>query len=485
MANPSKSAKTAKVSSPQSSNSIDSAASTVAPNRFDKLISKLKRLKGAIVAIAGVGAVASGFVGYYTTYKTVTRTTTSTSIQAANLVSPLSIMVMPFANQTGDLQKAYVVEAVTANITTDLSRIQDAYVVPVETAQKYKDKSLSLKEIGVKVDARFIFHGNLQANGNKIRVNAHLLDNQSDTQLWSETFDGELTDLFALQEKMTARIRDSVGSKMVILAARESEMRKSSPRVIDLMLRATALSMMPDFDVHTTEIETLYRQALVLEPSNVRLMMGLATTLMPRGLNAAVKSPAAEKWMAEARELALKVRAIDPENARVYDALGDYALFKGDRVEALRNYQKFAELSPNNPMAYNNLANLEVRSGDAALAISLLERALFIRPKGHPWYFSNLSRAYLMLGNNDAAIQWGLKANDTGTKMFNTAATLAMAYSNKGDVDNARIHAAEFHRLEPDYPGIATKKVPINATAAYFKYFETRYVPEWKKAGLP
>ena len=92
----------------------------------------------------------------------------------------------------------------------------------------------------------FVLQGSVQRNGTKIRINAQLADANSNAQLWSESFEGDQSDLFALQDRVTTLIGNSIGREMVIVAARESETRKSSPKVADLMLRARAIGLKPE-----------------------------------------------------------------------------------------------------------------------------------------------------------------------------------------------------------------------------------------------
>jgi TolB-like protein len=159
---------------------------------------------------------------------------------------PLSIVVLPFANLTGDPQQAYVADGLTAAITSDLSRIRDAFIVSTATAFAYKDKAVTVQQIGKELGVRFALQGGVQRSGDKIRINAQLADTTTNAQLWSESFEGNQGDLFALQEMVTARIGRSIGREMLIVAVRDSESRKSDPRAIDLLLRAKAISLKPD-----------------------------------------------------------------------------------------------------------------------------------------------------------------------------------------------------------------------------------------------
>ena len=253
-----------------------------AASRWAKLWEQLKRFRGPIAAIAAFGAVLSGFLGYWSAYQTVEKVVVPKAAPVAVTADagPLSIVVLPFTNLTGDPNQAYVADGITASLTSDLSRIREAFIVDAKTAFAYKDKPVTAQQVGKDLGVHFVLQGSVQRNGTKIRINAQLADANSNAQRWSDTFEGDQSDLFALQDRVTTLVGNSIGREMVIVAARESETRKSSPKVSDLMLRAMALELRPMSLKNSQQTEDLYRQALALEPTNPSVMVGLAWSLL-------------------------------------------------------------------------------------------------------------------------------------------------------------------------------------------------------------
>ena len=229
---------------------------------------------------------------------------------------PLSIVVLPFRTSPATPNQAYVADGLTASLTADLSRIRDAFIVDAATAFAYKDKPLTAQQVGKDLGVHFVLQGSVQRNGTKIRINAQLADANSNAQLWSETFEGDQSDLFALQDRVTTLVGNSIGREMVIVAARESETRKSSPKVADLMLRARALDLKPRSLKNLQQEEDLYRQALALEPNNASAMVGLAASLVTssRQFRCQMDESVKEKKYVEGRDLALKAKELDPDN---------------------------------------------------------------------------------------------------------------------------------------------------------------------------
>jgi len=444
----------------------------------------LQRAKGTVVAVAAGGAVLSGLVGYWTTYRTVASAPAPAS---AAVAAPLSILVLPFANQTGDDRKAYIADALTTSITSDLSRIRDAFVMPAASAFTYRSKALTVEQVGKEAAVRFVLEGSVMAVGQDVRVTAQLVDTRTNAQLWNETFKGDLSNLFALQDQVTTRIGNTIGEHMVVVAARESETKKSAPQVVDLMLRARALEIRPQSIENFREIERLYREALSLDPKNLNAMARLAANLAIHAVWIDASDPARKRQMDEAHDLALKVKSIDPSVRGIETPLHIYAMEHNDLESAKRALEAHLAKDPKNPYVYNNFALFYREIGEPARAIPLLMQALSLYPKGNEVIFGNLGMAHLALGDNDAAIEWLLKAADGNTQLLETYWGLAMAYSNKGDRTNASRYVAEYRKraLEQGFKGIQSLEPTPETPAPYAKYFNERFLPEWKKAGLP
>ena len=462
---------------------------TDSPGRFAKILNRLSHLKGPIVAIAGVGAVLSGLLGWYTSYKTVAGgpVATTTAATPAN-AALLSILVLPFANQTGDPNKAYIADALTSSISADLNRIRDAFVVPTASAFAYKDKAMTVQQVGKDAAVRFVVQGGVVASGDTLRINVQLADTQSGKQLWNETFEGNATNIFELQDLVTTRIGNSIGTEMVIVAAQESEKRSRTPKVTDLLLRVRALETKPQSLANLMQSEAWLREALKNEPDNAQVLAMLASTLTSHATNFIGEDSEAVFFamVKEAQTLALRAQAIDDTLPGIYIALGVHAAnVLNDRQAWRRINERWVALDPKNPNAYIRLSVTYVYAGEPQKGVELLNKALSLYPKGHTSLFVHLSRAYLMLGDNAAAIDWGQKAIDGGDKNLDTPSYLAMAYSNLGQPDKARQHADDYKRRMKE-AGVSNIAPTLDGTepAAYAKYLNERYLPEWKKAGL-
>ena len=399
-------------------------------------------------------------------------------------VNPLSIAVLPFANLTGDPAQAYVADGMTGRLTSDLARIQNAVVMDEARAVKYKDKPTPAQQVGKELGVRFILQGDVQRSADKILINAKLTDASSNKQLWSDSFEGEMSNLFALQNQVTTRISASLGNRMMVLAASESESRKANPQAADLILRARAESQSSSLD-SLNKRDHLLRQALVQEPNNVAAMSMLShnlTMLAPRGIEQNLRKSRFE----EAYELALKVKEIDPNDRMIYLALGMYFREKDDLSSAISSMEKYIQLN-NKPHLTH--ANLLMQSGEPKRAQEIYKQIINSDPLNPSEILLNTyGRSYFFLGDVDTAIQFYLKSNQVNSKEANNWANLAIAYTAKGETEKAALAVAEVKKLNPN-ANLATNAFvfkPMSASPQSYKdWYEKKYLPLYRRAGLP
>ena len=152
----------------------------------------------------------------------------------------LSIVVLPFTNLSNDPSQDYFADGVTENLTTELSRIHNSFVIARNTAFSFKGKNVDAREIGRELGVRYVLEGSVQRDQNRVRVNAQLIDAGSGAHLWADRFEEDVADLFKLQDQVVARLANSLGYELVRTEA-EKDARSKSPDAVDLAMRGWAL----------------------------------------------------------------------------------------------------------------------------------------------------------------------------------------------------------------------------------------------------
>src|SRR5271170_7595096 len=189
----------------------------------------------------------------------------------------LSIVVLPFENLSGDPEQDYFADGITDDLTTDLSRLPDAFVIARNTAFTYKGKAVDAKEIGRELGVRYVLEGSVQRDQGRLRVNVQLIDAASGAHLWADRFEEDVADLFKLQDQVVARLTNSLGYELVRTEA-EKDARSKSPDAVDLTMRGWALVWQEQQQERTKEnnnaAQALFEQALKIDPNETDALAG-------------------------------------------------------------------------------------------------------------------------------------------------------------------------------------------------------------------
>jgi adenylate cyclase len=201
---------------------------------------------------------------------------------ASNATTPaeparLSIVVLPFTNLSNDPSQDYFADGVTENLTTELSRIHNSFVIARNTAFSFKGKAIDARDIGRELGVRYVLEGSVQRDQNRVRVNAQLIDAGSGAHLWADRFEEDVADLFKLQDQVVARLANSLGYELVKTEA-EKDARSKSPDAVDLAMRGWSLVWQEQQQQRTKEnnnaAEALFEQALKIDPNESDALAG-------------------------------------------------------------------------------------------------------------------------------------------------------------------------------------------------------------------
>src|SRR5208337_443451 len=178
----------------------------------------------------------------------------------------LSIVVLPFTNLSGDPAQDYFADGVTENLTTELSRIRNSFVIARNTAFTFKGKNLDAKAIGNELGVRYVLEGSVQRDQNRVRVNAQFIDAETGAHLWADRFEEDFVDLFKLQDQVVARIANSLRVELV-----NAESRRPRPQnldAVDLTMRGWALLWQSQAREANQAARDMFEQAVKLDPTN-------------------------------------------------------------------------------------------------------------------------------------------------------------------------------------------------------------------------
>lgn len=404
--------------------------------------------------------------------------------------SRLSIAVLPFSHIGIDNEQAYFADGLTASLTTDLSRISGALVIASSTTSTLKGSSASIREIGLDLHARYILKGSVQKGGSKLRINAQLIDAATGAQLWVDRFDGDETDLFALQDQMTSRIANSVGRKIAIVAAGEADAKTTNASAIDHLMRGLVLADKPQSLENLSQQENHFREALRLEPENPEIMARLGRSLCLQGwqFGSQLEPDVAAQRLIDGARLAEKALSIDPDHAFAHIPRGLACMAAGNFPEALRVFERAHLLDRNLVLVLNNLATINIRLGRPLETIDWGEQALELDPRGPQLavVYTDLGTAHFFLGEDKAAHAAFSQARTLNPRLPRIYPGFAALLARTGDLSGAAAVVAELLRLAPHYKLSKSVDYPTPfSPIEYLRLFENVFLPAARLAGLP
>jgi adenylate cyclase len=359
----------------------------------------------------------------------------------------LSIVVLPFANLSGDPAQDYFADGITENLTTDLSRIRNSFVIARNTAFTFKGKSLDAKAIGKELGVRYVLEGSAQREGTRVRVNAQLIDTETGAHLWADRFDEDVADLFKLQDEVVARLVNTLGIELVKAEA-EKAARSKNPDAVDLTMRGWALARTSQQTKEKAEAaRALFEQALKIEPNNTDALAGGAYTYVQE--YSGWRNPETDY---DAKILGPTDRAIAlaPDTGWAYYVKGVYLYYSHRADKAIAAADAGLAINPNFPL-WGVRGNANLFDGRFEQAKSDQLQAIKLSPHDPLMALATkyLGDAELGLGHFDAAIDDYHKAMDLGMLSMWPYASLTAAYALAGKMDEAKSALAEARRLEP------------------------------------
>jgi adenylate cyclase len=367
-----------------------------------------------------------------------------------------SIAVLPFQNMSGDPEQEYFADGMVEELTAALSRVRDFFVIARNSAFSYKGRAVPLQLVSRELGVRYLIEGSVRKAGNRVRITAQLIDGPSGNHLWADRYDGAVTDIFDLQDRITASIVGAIQPS--VRSAEIERSRRKRPESLDaydLVLRAYPNVWSLERAANAEALKLLY-EATAIEP-DYPLALSLTAWCHAQQVvyNWAVKPASART---EALRLAQMAATTSGEDPTILTVLGAaYAIVHKHGVAA-RLLEKALALDPNSAWAWNRSGWLQTYLGNPDISIDHFERALRLSPFD-PLNFNayiGIGGAHFAAGRYGDTVLWiekGLIDRPGATWAYRE---LVAAYTLLGRDGDAR---AGLSRLLNDYPDLTVSKV--------------------------
>ena len=339
----------------------------------------------ALVLFAGLAAAI-----WLSPWKTTSAETASIARMALPLPEKPSIAVLPFDNLSSDPEQAYFADGMTEDLITDLSKLSGVFVIARNSTFAYKGKPTKVQQVAEDLGVRYVLEGSVRRQGDQVRINAQLIDALGGHHLWADRYDGTMSDIFMVQDKVIGQIVSALTVKLTTIEKAQSEQfETSSPQAYDALLQGWD-HLRRDSEHETLKAIPLIQKAIELDPDYSRAYAALASANWRIALsNWESANIGFQRAMERVdQNLALAMRRPNP---LAYAIAAEVLARQGHYAEAFAKISRAMELDPNDPENHISKARILNATGRAPEAEREVEQAMRADPQYPPSYLRVLA----------------------------------------------------------------------------------------------
>jgi adenylate cyclase len=367
-----------------------------------------------------------------------------------------SIAVLPFENLSGDPEQEYFADGMVEEIITALSRMRWLFVIARNSSFVYKQRAVDIRQVGRELGVRYALEGSVRRAGDRLRIAGQLIDTATGNHLWADRYDGALSDVFDLQDRIAESVVGAL-QPSILTAEMERSARKrpDSLAAYDYVLRALPLVWSLK-RAQSERAQELLERALAVEPD---YPLALSLAAWCHAQRAVYNwTDALDEERAIALRLAQHAAAISRDDPMVLAILGAAHTVARDLAIAGEHLERALSLDPNSAWAWSRSGWLNVHREHPELAIQQFQRAIRLSPfdpAGFVCYFG-IADAYFLKGQYDATIEWSQKGMSQQPETAWQLRVLVPALLHAGRREEAQ---QAFKAMMEHYPGLTIGKV--------------------------
>jgi adenylate cyclase len=369
----------------------------------------------------------------------------ATATVAPTLPDKPSIAVLPFANMSGDPEQEYFADGISEDIITGLSKLRWFFVIARNSSFTYKGNAVDVKRVARELGVRYVLEGSVRKGGNRVRITAQLIDAATNNHIWADRYDGELTDVFALQDEITKKVVAAIEPRLLEAEGIRSQNR--SPDDLgawEMAIQANSLF----WRLTKTENEAaiaLLKRAVERYPDYAPAHSMLAFMMLVSGhLGWSVEEQAAA--------LAARAAALDDNDPWAHLALGYAAFVRRQTSVATAEFRRAIALNPNFAAAYGYLGWALAFDGQSDQAIAHLEEAIRMSPHDpqNAVFNAGFAAAHYLAGRYAKAVEYSSTALQQRSAFTAGYRIHCASLAQNGQSDEARAVLARLKELQPD-----------------------------------
>jgi adenylate cyclase len=360
-----------------------------------------------------------------------------------------SIAVLPFVNMSDDKSQEYFSDGLTEEIINALVKLPQVFVIARNSTFTYKGKSVDVRQVGREMGVKYVLEGSVRREGERIRVTAQLVDATTGNHLFSERYDREVKDLFALQDDITMKVMTSM--RVQLTEGDYARAFAKGTKSLDAYLKA--MQSYQHRQVLTKEGQARARQlaeeAIALDPGYAMAYCHLAAALGNEATAGVYKN--VSEVLARSMDLAQKAVALDDSLAQAHITLGFQYTLRRDFDRAIAEGERAVALEPNSAEIVASLAAMLEWADRPEEAMPLFKKAMRLSPIPQPMWLLNMASAHIRMGQYEESIPICRAVLQKQPDQEFAHIFLAIAYISTGREQEARAEAAEILRVNPQF----------------------------------
>jgi len=401
------------------------------------------RLVIGIIAISALLAV-----GGYGWWQRFEAPIASTSVPSGRVPMPQakpSVAVLPLVNQSGDPTNDYFSDGVTGEIIDALGRFAALTVMDYNATRPYKDKVIPPADIGRELGVRYLVDGSVRRSADRVRVSVRLTDAAQGVLLWSQQFDEQLADIFALEDKIARSVAGTLAAKVTSI---ETKIALAKPTenldAYDLVLRGRAKLLQATRPANR-EARQLFEEALRLDPDYAAAHAGLGLAYLDVAAIGWTEFP--EDTLLRAEQHAREALSRDPDNLEAHVILSEVHSNQLQNDRALAEIERALEINPSDAASHAQRGGILLWEGRIEEAVAELETAFTLDPNLHPGDAFSLGLAYYTARRHEDAVRFLEREALRHPDFVSFPMLLAATYAQLGRTADAK-RAAETARRQ-------------------------------------
>lgn len=437
----------------------------------------IKKFSGVFVSLALIILIVGSFLLWMKFWQTDVEVASPEKMAYALPEKP-SIAILPFVNISDDPSQDYFSDGLTDELITALSKVPKIFVIARDSVFSLKGKSLKFSQVAEELGVRYVLHGSVRKEGNKVRISTQLIDAVTGHHLWAEKYDREIDDIFSVQDDLTKNIITSL--QVELTEGEKGKVAAKGTANLEAYLKyLQAMDTIRGFNIESNALGMqLAQEAIDLDPNYAMPYRVLSIGHQMDVWLGTSKDP--EQSTATAMELMQKAIDLDPNYAEAHGHLGFiYAAMQRDHDKGIAKAEEAIRINPNSAYAHHVLGQILRFAGRPEEAIPEYKKALRLNPFPPTNYVFGMGLSYFHAGQVDKGIEWCEKAVQQDPDSFLANILLTTVYGLSDQEEKAKNQAAEVLRINPKF---SLERWTANM---HDQNLRERTIEALQKAGLP